>query len=126
MIFVLISLVIGATSSVYVMRYQLERVRELRSTSSTIASIVNAIQIQAFNLLYQSFAVKLTDMENHRTYTGYEDSMIAKQFLFQFVNSYASFVFIAFVAKYLIPVDGTPADFEGQCGSTDCMETLAV
>lgn len=50
------------------------------------------------------------------TDTQFEDSMISKIFLFQFVNSYASFFYLAFVAKYL----------EGGCGVSDCMESLAV
>ena len=50
-----------------------------------------------------------------RTDTKFEDSMIGKIFMFQFVNSYASFFFLAFVAKYL----------PGGCGG-DCMETLAI
>lgn len=64
-------------------------------------------------------------MENHRTDTDYEDSMIAKLFIFQFVNSYSSFFYLAFIAKYL----PNPADDDvnvGECGYEDCMVSLAI
>lgn len=41
--------------------------------------------------------------------------MIAKIFLFQFVNSYASFFFLAFVAENL-----------GDCDKSNCMENLGI
>lgn len=46
--------------------------------------------------------------------------MIAKIFLFQFVNSYASFFYLAFIAQYL-------HDCPDNGGSdSDCMSTLAI
>lgn len=51
-----------------------------------------------------------------RTETNYEDSMILKAFFFQFVNCYACFFYLAFVAG---PV--------GDCGEDgDCMKPLAL
>jgi hypothetical protein len=65
--------------------------------ASIVPSLVNAIQIQIMNMIYGSIAIRLNDLENHRTDTAYEDNLIAKTFMFQFVNSYASLVYIAFV-----------------------------
>jgi len=62
-----------------------------------IASLLNAIQIQIFNAIYGWASIKLNDFENHRTDTEYEDNLIVKTFLFQFVNSYASLFYIAFL-----------------------------
>lgn len=45
----------------------------------------------------------------------YEDSMIMKIFVFQFVNSYASFFYLAFVAEW-----------RGECPESGCMSTLAI
>ena len=45
-------------------------------------------------------AAALSLRENHRTDTEYEDALISKLFLFQFVNFYSSFFYIAFVAEY--------------------------
>ena len=38
----------------------------------------------------------LTNWENHRTQTAYDDALIIKLFAFQFVNNYASLIYIAF------------------------------
>jgi len=67
----------------------------------TIASIMNAVQIQVLDQLYTRLAIYLNDNENHRTDTQYQDSIIAKLFVFKFVNSYASFVYIAFIKTSL-------------------------
>jgi anoctamin-10/anoctamin-7 len=50
-------------------------------------------------MIYQTIAENLNDMENHRTDTQYEDNLITKVFLFQFVNSYASFFYISFIKE---------------------------
>lgn len=44
---------------------------------------------------------RLHSQENHRTDTAYEDNLIAKTFMFQFVNSYASLAYIAFIKEHL-------------------------
>jgi hypothetical protein len=92
---------------------------------------MNAVQIGIFNVIYSDVARRLTDIENHRTDTSYEDSIIVKMFMFQFVNSYSSFFYIAFIAPYSPRTkdnNGVPFDDDtvGQCGSSDCMETLGV
>eukprot|EP00638_Chattonella_subsalsa_P000362 CAMPEP_0117736288 /NCGR_PEP_ID=MMETSP0947-20121206/1832_1 /TAXON_ID=44440 /ORGANISM="Chattonella subsalsa, Strain CCMP2191" /LENGTH=899 /DNA_ID=CAMNT_0005551533 /DNA_START=287 /DNA_END=2986 /DNA_ORIENTATION=+ len=68
---------------------------------SWVASLVNGIQINAMNALYRAIAVILTDRENHRTDIMYQDALIAKIFVCQFVNSYANFYYIAFMMKLL-------------------------
>ena len=96
--------------------------------SSFLASLINSFLITVFNFLYSNVSTKLTDFENHRTDTLYEDSMITKLFMFQFVNSYCSFFYLAFVAPYR----PTPSDDDGQegnigeCGYNDCMIPLAI
>ena len=42
-------------------------------------------------------ATKLNSFENHRTQIEYEDSMIFKQFVFQFINYYFLFAYISFL-----------------------------
>jgi len=84
-IWVLILLAVGAVAGIYYMRFSLQP--SIGAAASTVASAVNTAQITIFNYIYVLLAVALTDMENHRTDTDYQDSMIAKLFLFQFVNS---------------------------------------
>lgn len=78
--------------------------------ASTIASVLNAIQIQIFNYIYARVSVQLNDAENHRTDTLYEDSLITKTFVFQFINSYISFFFLAFVLPFS---EKYPAQMQG-------------
>lgn len=96
------------------------------SAAQTVTSIVNAVQIQIFNAIYSLLADALTERENHRTDTAFEDSMIAKLFLFQFVNSYASFFYIAFIASSQPPSGDAQDDYQGDCGAVNCMIPLAV
>lgn len=74
-------------------------------TGGMIVGILNAVQIQVFNMIYQMVAIKLNDFENRRTDTEYEDSLIAKTFMFQFVNSYSPLFYIAFAKPFLADVD---------------------
>jgi len=62
----------------------------------TIAGIGNGISINVFNFIYQIIARWLTEWENHRTQSGYENSLILKTFAFQFVNSNAAIAWAAF------------------------------
>jgi hypothetical protein len=67
-IFFMTLLVIGVVVSIYVLKYTLSP--DLgASNAQTIASVVNAIQIQVLNYLYSSVASFLTQTENHRTNT---------------------------------------------------------
>ena len=66
---------------------------------SSIASFGNSICIMIFNEMYTGIAIKLTEWENPRTDTEYEDSLIAKLFLFKFVNSYAAMINVGFIAS---------------------------
>lgn len=117
--------VIGVVAGIYYMRYVLQK-QSLGPYASAVASAVNTVQITVFNYIYQRIAIKLTSAENHRTDTEFQDSLIVKIFLFQFVNSYASFFFIAFIAGNLDPIEGQDPRFLGQCGWTNCMQPLSV
>lgn len=48
-------------------------------------------------MVYRKVAKRLTDWENHRTESEYENALILKNFIFQFVNSYISLFYIAFL-----------------------------
>ena len=78
-------------------------------------SLISAIQIMLLNYFYQYYAIKLTNIENHRTDTEYDDSLISKLFAFNFINSYSSLFFIAFIKHYLGET----------CQSNACMIELA-
>ena len=48
-------------------------------------------------------------------YSQYAENMVVKVFLFQFVNSYASFYYVAFAARYA-----------GDCDPKSCLTSLAI
>ena len=126
-VFLLISFVIGTTACVYLIRnHMFENGGEEKMAANYTASLLNAIQITVFALFYGPTVKKMTDRENHRTNTEYEDSMIAKLFLFQCVNFFSSFAFTAFCAKFLPKLEGDKPANVGQCGSPDCMKVLAI
>lgn len=64
-------------------------------------SVMTAVSIQLYNFMYNTVAVYLNNLENHRTDTEYEDALILKVFLFQFLNYYVSFFYLAFVQMYI-------------------------
>lgn len=122
-----IAVVIGVVAGIYVFRFYLQRQKNGGGDyASTVASVLNTVQIMVFNAIYQVVATKLTDVENHRTDTAYEDSLIVKLFVFQFINSYASFFFLAFIAGNLARPEEADPDFLGQCGATNCMQPLSI
>uniref|UniRef100_A0A182PLU2 Anoctamin n=1 Tax=Anopheles epiroticus TaxID=199890 RepID=A0A182PLU2_9DIPT len=47
-------------------------------------------------MIYHKLALYLTNMENPRTQTEYEDSYTVKIFVFEFMNFYSSLIYIAF------------------------------
>ena len=97
----LIGIVIAVIASIFYLRISLSRREDMNvggvALAGIIASVLNALQIQVFNAIYSDIAIKFTDYENHRTDTEYEDALIAKTFIFQFVNSFASLFYVAFI-----------------------------
>jgi threonine/homoserine/homoserine lactone efflux protein len=100
-----ISVVVAVVASIFLLKLVLSQNKAFivngLETASIIAALANAIQIQVMNIIYGGVAIQLTDYENHRTDTQYEDSLISKTFVFQFVNSYASLFYIAFFKPFL-------------------------
>jgi hypothetical protein len=70
------------------------------------AAVIQSVAIIVLDAVYLKLAIWMTDFENKRTPTLYEDSMIVKIFLFQFVNAYFSLFYIAFVKSRFNTVFG--------------------
>lgn len=60
--------------------------------SSSIRSTDALLSFQ----IYHKLAIYLTNLENPRTQTEYEDSYTIKIFVFEFMNFYSSLIYIAF------------------------------
>jgi len=113
----LAAVVIGVVASIYLIRNALVDDGVSLTNAQTFASVSNAIEIQVANIAYSYLAYALNDRENHRTETQYEDALITKTFVFQFINSYASFFYVAFFAEVYEP---------GGCGVYGCMYSLSI
>lgn len=59
-----------------------------------------------FNRVYERIAYWLTEQELLRTQAEFEDSLILKMYLLQFVNHYASIFYVAFFKGKFIGYPG--------------------
>mgnify|MGYP001988491954 CR=1 FL=1 len=83
---------------------------------SLAVGFANAIAIMIMSDAFKGVARHLNERENHRTDTMFEDALIAKSFLFNFVNSFFNLMFTAFI---VINFKGITSKF---CGpELDCM-----
>ncbi|CAN0416237.1 unnamed protein product [Pylaiella littoralis] len=85
----------------------------LYTYGSYVSSFLLSMEIQIMNFVYKKVAIWTTERENHRTDTVFEDMLIAKLAIFQFVNSYASLFYIAFVQP-----------FTTECTYASCLDNL--
>ena len=78
-----------------------------RSQAALIASATGAaIQVVLIMLsaqVYEYVAEKLNDWEMHRTQEEYDNNLTFKVFVFQFINYYASIIYIAFFKGKSVP-----------------------
>jgi hypothetical protein len=83
--------------------------------------VVNAIMVEAGNILFTKLAKWLTDRENYRAPSEYSNSLMAKTVIFKFINCYSSLYYIAFFKAhhYLYGV-------EMKCWKDDCMYDLSM
>ncbi|XP_055378980.1 anoctamin-5 [Condylostylus longicornis] len=64
--------------------------------TSISAALINLVVIMILTKFYHRLAIHLTNLENPRTHTEYEDSYTFKIFFFEFMNFYSSLIYIAF------------------------------
>ncbi|CAI5663459.1 unnamed protein product [Oreochromis niloticus] len=64
-----------------------------------IPSIIYAVVIEAMNLIYRYAAEFLTEWENHRLESSYQNHLVLKVLVFNFFNCFASLFYIAFVMQ---------------------------
>ena len=76
--------------------------RRARIFTTGLAACINLLAITILKYVYNKLAVWLTNWENPATFSTYEDSFTVKMALFQFVNTFASIVYIAFFKSELI------------------------
>jgi hypothetical protein len=88
------------------------------------AALANTVMIVIFGMVYERIAVKLTDWENHKTQIEYDDSLIIKNFGFQFVNNYFILFYIAYMRQVDTTALGGPEVEVTQCAGGSCLGQL--
>ncbi|CAH8451474.1 unnamed protein product [Schistosoma turkestanicum] len=93
------------------------------------AAIVNLILIMCLGKVYETLAYKMTQWEMHRTQSEFDNQLIFKVFLFQFVNFYSSIFYVAFFKGHMVGYPGHYASFFGlrneACDNGGCLVELA-
>eukprot|EP00741_Cyanophora_paradoxa_P008637 tig00001365_g8361.t1 len=100
-----------------------------RSHAAYLLGFVYWVFLQTSNAIFNPISARLTAAENHRTQSEYENSLISKRFVFQFVNTYVCFFYVAFVKQAepvffgrkeqcMSTIDGTPGT------PPNCMQEL--
>ncbi|XP_027253471.1 anoctamin-7 isoform X2 [Cricetulus griseus] len=97
--------------------------------ASLSGSVVNLVFIIILSKVYVVLAQVLTRWEMHRTQTEFEDAFTFKVFIFQFVNFYASPVYIAFFKGRFVGYPGNYHTLFGvrneECAAGGCLIELA-
>jgi anoctamin-5 len=121
--FTYVSLVFVAVLSIITLRF----VMAASPASSLVPSVLNTVVIFIFSNIYQHVAYYLNDLENHRTETVYNDNLIYKLFLFDFVNTFTSLFYLAYVANSAFEARVFPrSESEAPSCNGDCMTDLSV
>lgn len=106
-----IAFVIGVVAFIFYIEILLKNSSD--STAELFSSIwqlATVVQIQVLNIITAKIALYLNIYENHRTDIEYEDALIAKTFIFQFVNSFAALVYVAFIKPFIPQYDSCAVD----------------
>ncbi|KQL59739.1 anoctamin-10 [Amazona aestiva] len=77
--------------------YHEENDSNLSSLMLFVPSIIYAVVIEVMNRIYRYAAELLTSWENHRLESSYQNHLILKVLVFNFLNCFASLFYIAFV-----------------------------
>ena len=94
--------------------------------SGYICAILNAIQIQIFNLIFEKIVMSLNKMENQRTQSEYDNSLIIKTYIFQFFNSFNSLYYIAFIKSSWEGCLVTEGNTKRYVVGANCMNELYI
>lgn len=98
--------------------------------TNVTAATINLCCIVVLNVVYTKLARYLTELELLRTQTEFDDSLTLKMYLFQFVNYYASIIYIAFFKGKFV---GYPKSYnrifgyrQEECGPGGCLLELCI
>lgn len=108
--------------AIYVVRSQISLTSYLKDHQSILVSLLNAILIEILNNFFRSISNCMTGFENHRSEVTFENSLIAKNFTFQFITCFSSSYYLAFISLWV-----DPNNITNQCGfNHTCMDALSI
>jgi len=87
--------------------------------------VLNAIVVEILNHAFTYVAKRLTDSENHRSYSEHASHLLAKTVIFKFINSYISLYYIAFFKEHS-QLFGMPMTcmYNARLQQSDCLRDL--
>ncbi|CAB5386984.1 unnamed protein product [Rhizophagus irregularis] len=95
-VLVSIGIVLVTVGALLLFPENLQVVKNVKYVGPVITAIINLATIIILNLIYKNVARFLTDFENHKTETQFEDSLILKAYLFDFINFYSALIYLMF------------------------------
>lgn len=102
---------------------------EISTYSTTIAATLYFFTILTLQPVGMYFARKLTDFENHKTFSNYESALIFKHLIFYFVNYYGIIIYVAVVNVWIqrkkVPLYGS-SSLVADCIDRNCMMELTM
>ncbi|RHZ74109.1 hypothetical protein Glove_227g16 [Diversispora epigaea] len=94
--------------------------------TSFITGFMNLVAILILSVIYKNVARWLTNFENRKTYSQYEDSLIIKTYLFDFFNNYSALFYIMlFKQKYILEIINYE-ELATKCEYNSCMSELTI
>ncbi|CAG8436167.1 9494_t:CDS:10 [Diversispora eburnea] len=100
--------------------------KKIGNLSSFVTSFVNLVTILILSMIYQNVARWLTNFENHKTYSLYEDSLIIKTYLFDFFNNYSALFYIMIFKQYIYEIIPLEELKVTSCEYGSCMSDLTI
>lgn len=85
-----------------------------------LSAATNLIIIVLFGLMFETVAEVLTNFENHRTESDFANSLVVKNFCFQFVNNY----FVLFYISYMREMPDPFTQKAHPCDTGSCLPEL--
>merc|ERR1711908_147791 len=91
-----------------------------------MGTVIQAVTIVILNAVYCKIAVCMVDYENYRTDYEWENALVNRVFLFQFLNSYFALFYTAFIKGRVGDIFGYDDSCKDKAGvkSDSCMYEL--
>lgn len=71
-------------------------VRRIDSVSQVILAIGNAVQILVYDWIFTKVSSVITNWENHKTQSIFDNFIVLKQFSFKFINAFISLFYLSY------------------------------